>query len=108
MGCFLRIISYNDKRVSAKEYLKVWCDHYFDMEYHYYNESDDRTNQFMQKDLCQWMGYSIIFENIVLNGMEHVKLKDLSQKDMEDLIEQFYISLRDDLERNKSLVTIIK
>lgn len=91
-----QFVSYNDKRVSAKEYLQVWCDHYsYDMEYHYYNESDDRTNQFMY-DLCQWMGYSIIFEKYCIEWNGTRKIKGFIPKDMEDLIEQFYISLRDD------------
>lgn len=96
-----QFVWYNDKRVTVKEYVQIWCDHYsYDMEYHYYNESDDRTHQFMY-DLCQWIGYSIIFEKYCIewNGMR--KIKGFIPKDMENLIEQFYISLRDNCEKKQ-------
>ena len=60
-----QFVSYNDKRVSAKEYLQVWCDHY-SMTWSTIIIMNQMTvqNQFMY-DLCQWMGYSIIFEKIL-------------------------------------------
>lgn len=90
-----QLVWYGNKRITVQEYLQNWLDHFsYDMEYHYYNESDNRTHQFMY-DLCQWIGYGVIFEKYCIEWSGKRKVDGFIPQNMKDLIEQFYIGLRD-------------
>lgn len=84
-----------DKRVTAREYIEdLFEDYSYKMEYHYYNESEERTHQFMY-NLCQWIGYSIVYEKYCREWNGKRKADIYIPEELEKEINQLYISLRD-------------
>lgn len=87
-----------DKRVTAAQYIKDMAEYYsYRMEYNYYSETKERTHQFMY-DLCQWVGYSVIFEKYCVEWGGRRKHTVFIPEEIAEEIEQFYIGLRDNQE----------
>ena len=97
-----------DKRVTVAQYVKDIFENYsYKMEYNYYNETEERTHQFMY-DLCQWIGYSVIFEKYCLEWEGKRKHTVFIPEEIAEEIEQFYIGLRDNHEIKQIVLNYTK